>query len=106
MSKGQEEYEAQLPIGYTDQKGNLHRRALLRKLRGYDEELIYDLSLTAGELVTELLNRCLLQIGSIEEIDNHLVKDLYTVDRNFLLLKLRRISLGNELDGLSFVKPN
>lgn len=105
MNVGQQEYEVHLPIGYTDENGSLHRRAVLRKMRGYDEELIYDLSLSAGELVTELLTHCLIQVGDIETSNKLLAKNLYTVDRNFLLLELRRISLGNELDA-SYICPS
>lgn len=97
MSGSQREFEAILPVGYTDAKGQVHRRVVLRKMCGRDEELLYDDSLNTGNMVTELLKNCMMSLGEIVEINTEIVSHLYTADRNFLLLELRRISLGNEL---------
>jgi len=91
------EFEVLLPIGYTDQAGRVHRRAALRKMRGHEEALLYDASLSAGRLVTELLRSCLLRLGDLGPVDAETVAQLYTADRNYLLLELRRITLGDQL---------
>lgn len=93
----QAEYEVVLPIGYTDAAGAVHRRAVLRKMRGHEEALLYDQSLTTGQLVTALLLSCLLRLGDLPSLDAAAVAHLYTADRNYLLLELRRITLGNML---------
>lgn len=97
MDAGQGHFEVMLPIGYTSADGVIHRRAVLRKMRGYEEALLYDPALTAGQLVTELLRSCLVRLGDLPAVDADTVAQLYTADRNFLLLELRRITLGNRL---------
>ena len=97
MGAIQREFEVLLPIGFTDETGKLHQRAVLRKMRGHEEELLYDPSLTAGRLVTELIRSCLVRLGDMEPVDSSVVSQLFTADRNFLLLELRRITLGNQI---------
>lgn len=97
MGPNQGEFEVQLPIGYTDETGRVHRRAVLRKMRGHEEALLYDPSLSAGRLVTELIRSCLLRLGDLTAVDSGVVSQLYTADRNYLLLELRRITLGDHL---------
>ncbi|PID85211.1 MAG: hypothetical protein CSB13_09195 [Chloroflexi bacterium] len=92
-----QQFKVNLPIGYSDQDGHLHREATLRKMRGYDEELLYDENLNAGQLVTQLLASCIQRLGDIEVLDADIISELYTADRNYLLLELRRITLGNSL---------
>lgn len=93
----QREFEVQLPIGYTDEAGQVHRRAVLRKMRGHEEALLYDPALSGARLVTELIKSCLVRLGSLSEVDVDLVVQLYCADRNYLLLELRRITLGDRL---------
>lgn len=90
-------YEGLLPIGYTDPSGQTHRQVLLRKMRGHEEALLYDATLSAGRLVTELIHSCMVRLGPIEEIDAETVAALYTADRNYLLLEIRRITLGDRM---------
>jgi hypothetical protein len=97
MESNQQQFEVLLPIGYTDESGRTHRQAWIRKMRGHEEVLLYDPSLTAGRLVTELIRSCLVRLGTIEEVDSELVGQLYTADRNYCLLEIRRITLGDRL---------
>lgn len=97
MSVGQNELQTTLPVGYTDDGGQVHREAWLRKMTGHEEALMADTSLSAGRLVTELLRSCLVKLGEIESIDADLVSRLYTADRNYLLLELRRFTFGDRL---------
>lgn len=97
MGPRQREFEVSLPIGYTDEAGQVHRRAVIRKVRGHEEALLYDASLTAGHLVTALIQGCLVRLGDLERINSGVISQLYTADRNYLLLELRRITLGNRL---------
>ena len=97
MNPGQREFEVYLPIGYTDSADHVQRRAVLRKMSGHEEALLYDTSLNAGQLVTELLRRCLVRLGDMTEVSTDAVAQLYTADRNYLLLELRRITLGDRL---------
>jgi hypothetical protein len=93
----QSDSEALLPIGYQDGKGGIHRRAVLRKMRGHEEALFYDGALSAGRLVTELIARCLVRLGDLPAVTPELSAQLFSADRNYLVVELRRITLGNEL---------
>jgi hypothetical protein len=97
MSVGQREREVVLPVGYSEPSGKIHRRAALRKMRGHEEALLYDASLSAGRLVTELVRGCLLRLGDLAEISSEAVSRLYSADRNYLLVELRRFTLGDAL---------
>ncbi len=100
----QREFPVLLPIGYREDTGRVHRQAVLRKMRGHEEALLYDSSFTAGRLVTELIRSCLVRLGDLESITTQMVSQLYTADRNYLLLELRRITLGDRLPA-SYVCP-
>jgi hypothetical protein len=97
MSAGQREHDVVLPVGYFDPTGRIHRRAALRKMRGHEEALLYDASLSAGRLVTELIRGCLVRLGDLGEISAETVSRLYSADRNYLLVELRRFTLGDAL---------
>jgi hypothetical protein len=88
--------DVQLPIGFTDASGATHRDAALRKLRGSDEALFYDTSLSGAQLVTELLRACVTRIGTMSPLAAVKLEQLYSVDRNFLLFMLRRITFGDD----------
>lgn len=86
-----------LPVGYRDGAGNEHRDAVLRKITGHEEGLLYDPNLNPGKLVTSLLGACVVEIGDLAAVDAKLVGHLYSSDRNYLLLELRRFTLGDRL---------
>jgi hypothetical protein len=93
----QREFPVLLPLGYTDPAGRVHRKAFLRKMTGHEEALFYDPALNAGQLVTELLHNCLIHLGDMSEVTPQIISSLTTADRNYLLLELRRITLGDRL---------
>jgi hypothetical protein len=96
---GRREAEFTLPIGYTDDEGNTHRRAVLRKMTGKEEAILADKrnQRNGGKLVTELLHSCLVKLGELPKNGANTVEALYSADRNYLLLKLRAITFGSEL---------
>lgn len=96
-TNGSATFSVTLPIGYTDAAGARHRRGALRKLRGSDEALFYDAGLTGAELVTQLLLRCLVRLEGMEQVEPPLIDQLFSADRNYLLLELRRITFGDVL---------
>jgi hypothetical protein len=105
MEARMREYETVLPIGYADQTGHVHRKAALRKMRGHEEALFYDSSLSAGQLVTELIRGCLVRLDGVDAVTSDLVAGLYSADRNYLVVELRRITLGDKLQ-VSYTCPN
>ena len=99
MPAYQNEFEVRLPIGYRDPSGRVIRQAVLRKMRGHEEALLYDADLVAGRLVTELIASCLVRLEDLPASAD-LVRRLYSADRNYLLLELRRITLGDRLQAV------
>jgi Phage tail assembly chaperone proteins, E, or 41 or 14 len=96
----QREFEVTLPIGYTDPQGAIHRRVVLRKMTGREEAILADRKYqrNGGKLVTELLHSCIVAIGDLDKNGRGPVASMYSVDRNYLLLKLRSITFGPELE--------
>jgi hypothetical protein len=97
MIQGQREHDVILPVGYAEPGGRIGRRAALRKMRGHEEALLYDTSLSAGRLVTEIVRGCLVRLGDTTEITAAMVSRLTSADRNYLLVELRRCTLGDAL---------
>lgn len=94
------EFEVTLPIGYSDAEGALHRGVVLRKMTGREEAILADRKYqrNGGKLVTELLHSCIVRLGDLEPNGRGPVSGMYSADRNFLLLKLRSITFGAELE--------
>jgi len=90
-------YCALLPVGQRDEQGSWQRVATLRKMRGSDEALLYDPSIGPAELVSRLLGGCIVKLGEARGIGTDQVTRLTSADRNYLLLELRRITLGDRL---------
>ncbi|GAA4699595.1 T4 family baseplate hub assembly chaperone [Phytohabitans rumicis] len=93
------EIEVTLPVGYTDQEGRVHREVVLRKMTGRDEALLADPGnqRNGGKLVTALLQSCVTRLGELDNVRHYDVETMYSVDRNFLLIKLRAFTFGPEL---------
>ncbi len=91
------EFEMLLPVGVTDAEGFVQRQAGLRKMTGNEEALLYDPGLGNAQLVTELLNSCLTRLGTIQPVTSEILRQMYTLDRNYLMVELRRITLGEQL---------
>jgi hypothetical protein len=100
------EFELDLPVGYTDEDGRVHRTAVLRKMTGHEEALLGDRKLrhNGGKLVTELLSSCMRRLGELQPVPQSIVSQLTSADRNYLLLELRKITFGDELE-TSYVCP-
>jgi hypothetical protein len=87
-----------LPGGYVDEDGVLHREVDLAPLSGREEELLADPRQGGGAAaVTAILSRCLRRLGTISPVPAELVRRLLVADRQYLLLKLRDITLGDQV---------
>ncbi|MEU4520024.1 hypothetical protein AB0F52_15175 [Amycolatopsis sp. NPDC024027] len=96
---GIREVEVLLPVGLADDEGRVHRRATLRKMTGRDEALLADPAnqRNGGRLVTALLHSCLTSLGDLDPIRRSDLDAMYSVDRNYLLIRLRCFTFGSEL---------
>lgn len=93
------QFEVTLPIGYTDGDGAVHRTVTMRKMTGREEAILADSKNrnNGGRLVTSLLHSCITQIGDQPSNGRAAVSQMYSADRNYLLLRLRSITFGSEL---------
>ena len=78
----------------------------LREMTGAEEEILTNQRLIrSGDAVNQVLANCTLRIGESDEIGNKVVLDMLSGDRLFTLVKLRQISLGDEVE-LELSCPN
>jgi hypothetical protein len=78
----------------------------LREMTGAEESLLTNRRLMKdGEAVNQVLKNCLVRLGDKTEVTAKDVLDLLSGDRLFVLVKLRQISFGEEVD-LSLTCPN
>ena len=78
----------------------------LRELTGVEEELLTNTRLMrSGDGLNQVLRNCLVRLGEQADISIHDVLDLLAGDRLFILVKLRQVSLGDEVM-LTLVCPN
>ncbi|HUT54400.1 MAG TPA: hypothetical protein VM658_13510 [bacterium] len=78
----------------------------LREMTGAEEELLTNQRLIrTGDAVNQVLKNCVLRLGENAKPGMKEILDLLSGDRLFILVKLRQISLGEEVD-LELVCPN
>lgn len=94
------EFEFTLPVGYTDAEGTVHRDVVLRKMTGREEAILADRKYqrNGGKLVTELLHSCIVRLGTLSPNGRGPMTAMTSADRNYLLLKLRSITFGSDLE--------
>jgi hypothetical protein len=94
------EFTFELPIGYVDGDGRVHRTAVLRKMTGRDEAVMADKQNrnNGARLITELLANCLVRLGALERPGSKVTQAMYSADRHFLLLKLREVTFGQDME--------
>jgi len=82
------------------------RSCAIRELTGVEEELLTNPRLLrTGEALNQVLRNCLVQLDERTEISPRDVLDLLAGDRLLLMVKLRQVSLGDEVT-VSFICPN
>jgi hypothetical protein len=92
-------FEFTLPIGYEDAEGRIHRTAVLRKMTGRDEAAMADRRNrgNGARIITELIGNCVVRIGDIDHPGTQIARQMYSADRQYLLVKLREITFGSEM---------
>ncbi|MEU9671669.1 hypothetical protein AB0J81_12430 [Streptomyces bobili] len=88
--------EDELPGGYWDEAGNLHRPFELSPLTGHDEELLAGAD--GATLVSTVLSRCVRRLGALSPVSAEVAADLLTADRLYLLLRLRQATFGSAVN--------
>lgn len=87
-----------LPGGYLDAAGALHQEAELAPLSGREEELLTNRAgRSNAELVTRILSRCVLRIGTVSPVSEAVARELLVADRQYLMLILREATFGDQV---------
>ncbi len=92
--------------GYEDENGVLHKTFTLREMTGRDEEAISrpEIMQNSGKVISILLERCVTSIGTLTRKEvggekwKEIIRSLYVGDQDYMLLKLRAMSIGGEIE--------
>ncbi len=96
MSKDQ--ISCLLPGGYVDNSGAVIQNVVLAPLSGREEELLAGNHSQDGDTaITYILSHCIRSIGTINHVSEDIVRDFLVADRQYLLLKLREVTFGEEV---------
>ena len=91
-----------LPKGYVDDQGTLHREVTIREITGADQEamLTPQLRNNPAKMLTALLARVIMKLGTLEggKVDTRVSAAMFKSDRDFLIMKLKEIDSGPELE--------
>lgn len=110
---GDEDDTFELLAGYRDKDGVLHKEFTLREMTGRDEEAIHKSNVRSNgsKVASVLLSRCVTSIGTLTPKSEgkkgweEVIKQLYVGDQDYMLLMLRGMSLGEEIE-VNHVCPN
>lgn len=83
----QTEYEFELPRGFVDEEGNLHKSGLMRLATAADEILpLKDPRVARNQayFVIILLSRVITRLGSVQHINPKVIEGLFAEDLRFL----------------------
>ena len=91
----QTEYEFNLPKGYVDESGNLHRAGIMRLATAADEILpMKDPRVQANPayLTVILLSRVVTKLGSLSDVNPRIIEGLFVTDLAYLQELYRRVN--------------
>lgn len=94
----QTEFEFELPKGYLDTDGNLHRKGVMRLSRAIDEIVpLRDPRVKSNPAYATviILSRVITRLGALEEITPMVIEELFACDLSYLQKFYRHI---NELE--------
>ena len=92
--------------GYRDENGIVHTDFEVREMNGADEEAISkkEIKSNGAKILRTLLTRCCIRIGTIEKAEvkeskwTEIIQSLSVPDQDFIILKIREISIGEEIE--------
>jgi hypothetical protein len=89
------EFEFQLPKGYVDSEGNIHRKGAMRLATAKDEILPlqdYRVQNNRAYLVIILLSRVITKLGDLKAVTPNIIEELFSSDLAYLQDFYRRIN--------------
>ncbi|MDE7244412.1 MAG: phage tail assembly protein [Oscillospiraceae bacterium] len=91
------EFEFELPRGYVDQNGEVHKRGVMRLANAADEILpLRDpkVQQNPGYLTIILLARVITKLGTLTTINTRVIEGLFTMDLAYLQDLYQRINMS------------
>lgn len=101
------EFEFELPKGYLDTAGNLHRKGIMRLSRAMDEIVpMRDPRVKANPAYATviILSRVITRLGALDSISPNIIEGLFACDLSYLQKFYRHINEleeGSEAEGPS-----
>jgi len=95
----QTEHEFELPLGYVDSEGTMHKSGIMRLATAADEILpLKDPRVQNNQayLIIILLSRVITKLGSLQSINPMIIEGLFAADLSYLQDLYNRI---NTVDG-------
>lgn len=89
------EYDFELPKGFVDDKGNLHRKGIMRLATAADEILPLKDPRVQGlpaYLIVILMARVVIKLGALPEVHPGIIEKLFSEDLAFLQELYNRIN--------------
>lgn len=91
----QTEYEFELPYGYADESGTLHKRGTMRLACAADEILpMSDIKVQQNPayLTVIILSRVITKLGTLPQLNTKIIEKLFTADLAYLQDLYQRIN--------------
>jgi len=101
----QTQFEFNLPRGFVDGEGNVHKKGVMRLATAMDEIApLRDVRVSANQayLTIILLARVVVKLGSLSQVNTAVIENLFAADMAYLQAFYRQI---NE-EGTTIIKRN
>jgi hypothetical protein len=89
------EFEFELPLGFVDREGNLHKKGSMRLATAMDEiTIMNDMRVQENEayVVIALLARVITRLGTVPSINTNVVENMFAADLTYLQEFYRQIN--------------
>ena len=89
------EYDFELPMGFVDKEGNLHKNGTMRLATALDEITVMNdmrVQSNSAYVVIVLLARVITSLGSLPSINANVIENLFAADLTFLQEFYRQIN--------------
>ena len=89
------EFEFELPMGYVDKEGTLHKKGTMRLATAMDEiTILSDMRVQSNDayIVIVLLARVITNLGSLRSINTNVIENLFAADLTYLQEFYRQIN--------------
>lgn len=100
----------ELPAGFADEQGIIHRQARIRELNGRDEEYlarqVLNTTIPISQFVDAVLCRNVTHVGTIESPSKETLRRMLRGDRYALAIAIRRLTYGDDWELMAVPCPS